>query len=272
VCATGSPAETRVIVRGAERIIGSSAADVLKGNGSGVFIEGGPGDDEIHLFRGDIAIGGPGADKFYITTERPAPDEEFTDWYNVWNTSFILEFDAEDTLYVDGVLYAGYTTNAYIVDAPYNAKDWYTEKVPHSNGLVSYAKLGLNQQFSEWIGANSGLQSTGLLELSFVSQTEDGAPRGAQVRLSDYVYGDGGFVFEEKFVDGSYSWPTVNTLTIGSHSGINWDNPSTSINGGSFYAGPYNFFSWDWPYLVEENYIPTNISNYAAVVDHLTMA
>ncbi|MGI9360184.1 MAG: putative Ig domain-containing protein [Parasphingorhabdus sp.] len=108
-------------------LIGGDGDDIIWGSVSANTLIGGKGDDEIHLGARDFAIGGKGADKFYVTTtlEDGIAAEA--------NRVFILDFNAEegDTLYVDGVLFNGYQktveAGGTVIAEPDFGGDWVGE-------------------------------------------------------------------------------------------------------------------------------------------------
>ena len=122
----------RIDVSGAERVTGSAQGDIIRGAGTGTFIDGGAGDDEIHLYNGDVAIGGPGADSFYIYTQSGLG---VPSGGGLWR-SYILDLEADDKVFVDGVQYTGY------VETPQRYG-------PHSVGInVNDSWAGISSQRS----------------------------------------------------------------------------------------------------------------------------
>ncbi len=100
-----------------EWVIGTGYNDILKGNGEGTVLQGGDGNDEIHLYNGDIGYGGDGIDRFYIYTDRLTPDGRDDEGnkenpYAGDNVALIMDLGEEDELYVDGVRYDGLRINA----------------------------------------------------------------------------------------------------------------------------------------------------------------
>jgi hypothetical protein len=96
-----------IALSGVEHVIGSGFGDELRGNGTGVVLEGRGGSDAIHLYNGDIGIGGSGPDSFYVYTDRLTPTEiGGADSYA--GNVLILGFDQGDRLFVNGIEYNGY--------------------------------------------------------------------------------------------------------------------------------------------------------------------
>lgn len=88
---------------------------------------GGAGDDSFYLKSGDVAIGGPGADSFYIDTSENGLFE-------------IVGMDADDKLYVNGVLYTGRTKSSEVVDVPSGGSSiWQEESIVSDNSAYGVA-------------------------------------------------------------------------------------------------------------------------------------
>src|SRR6185503_16443173 len=79
----------------------------------GLLLMGGGGDDNITLRRGDTAIGGAGADNFYLSTHAEPDEGETIEHYLNTNRVYIADFNSlEDHIYIDDVLYTGAAVTA----------------------------------------------------------------------------------------------------------------------------------------------------------------
>jgi Ca2+-binding RTX toxin-like protein len=257
-------ANTKILVKGVERVIGSQFADVIKGKGGGL-IEGGDGDDELHLYSGDIGVGGPGADKFFVYTDRLNPDGSNTS--GMWqNRVHILDLDPEDEIYVDGVRYLGRTaTGSWLPNpAPWGGPPHFElVNQPDENGILSFHKLGLSRNFSYWVGENDGLESLGLLEIAFEKLGDPS--HYLTLQISGYEYGEAGMVFSIDYGKGN---PNAGNLSIGTDTGINFAQAHVSQDTPWLHEGPHYYFTYDWQHLAER--LPSEMTNYAGLVAGLT--
>jgi len=183
-----------IALSGVEHVIGSGFGDELRGNGTGIVLEGRGGSDAIHLYNGDIGIGGAGADTFYVYTDRLTPTEISGAGSYAGNV-LILGFDRGDRLFVDGVEYNGY------IETP--------------NRVISTFSGGQFATFSSNTSGGLGIAPdlTGRLSLFL---------EGLRVDIAGFQPKDGNidFNFSVEFalsydrLTGEYNWGTVNATGL----------------------------------------------------------
>jgi Ca2+-binding RTX toxin-like protein len=104
-----------------EMILGTDQADEFHGGGTGVILHGGGGADTFHLRRGDVAVGGEGADIFYVDTTVNDPLADALGLsaqdYLRSNNVILLDFkNGEDQLFVNGQLFNGSSQTGRVVE------------------------------------------------------------------------------------------------------------------------------------------------------------
>jgi hypothetical protein len=213
---------------------------VIYGHGDGSILQGGDGDDIIHAYNGDIAIGGAGNDSFYIYTDRLTRDGPVGPTGSA-NRVLILGFDPGDRLYVDGVLYDGVRQ--------LNLDGGFESSYPGISG-ASFSSL-----FGPGIGGNA---LTGRLSVFL-----GGPGATTQVDIAGYQPYEGGISFTiaynwaVRWTGSDYEYETF--FTDGFYMGpINYD-ATRELGGPPPIYTPFDFQEW-------APAIPTNIENYEQLI------
>lgn len=197
-----------------EWVIGTAYDDVLKGNGEGTVLQGGDGNDEIHLYNGDIGYGGDGADKFYIYTDRSYPDGSLEyyvgefDYTTIVNSTLIIDLEEEDELYVDGLLYTGFRET--VLPGPGEAVLYYEVDVIDVDSTFDYITTKIRD---ERVGSYPLIEMdetyttlTGRGEISFEkflpghTRGDSSAIQHNYLQLVGYNYGDAGIEFRKGYI------------------------------------------------------------------------
>ena len=188
-----------------DTFIGTNEDDVFYGSnvweGWTTFI-GGEGSDTFYLTAGTVAIGGEGADDFYITTGAAG-----------YGTAAIIGLDADDRIWVDGVLYEGRTREIEIYNSdPSSTYGYWVERVISDEsaygpiyGAPSHPNF-LGPQVTDVLrydvlipGINDDGNLDGSALLRFVDQTSGYS--GLGIFIVGYEDGDAGLQYHYEYPD-----------------------------------------------------------------------
>jgi hypothetical protein len=268
LCATGDQANTKVKLGGVERITGSTANDVLKGNGSGIIIEGSAGDDEIHLYAGDIGIGSAGSDKFYFYSYKLRPDGSLGEEESLWdNEVLVLGFDQSDEIYIDGVRYTGFSESGTLSGGYYadEVGAWVydyeeTKSGPLWGGEGQDFYFGTTSYFNtSELSSNAGVELNGVFQLNVANSNSR-----LKINIAGYDPLEGGIVFDLacNYTDPPYYGNYIQK--VGQSNGYNIDDPQRYGHNPDATWEDLRLMTFDLQDWAPA--LPTDLNNYAGYV------
>lgn len=229
-----------VRVKGIETFVGGDTLTTFIGKaGTPAIFRAGSGGGDFTLTAGDRAYGHDGAvDTFRVTTTVPAEFSSYTEAQKVeylrQNRVFLSNFDAEDQIYVNGVLFTGNTVTATVsavASSDYN-RDLpiaYVSLAGDSSYGTTYAQATFDEQGLSWGGQPWGSylysageirdvtyhrtdqEGIGLITFSSRTITPDGSGFGAGYTLDPLASTDEMLVLAiEGFEDGYGGMSFVN--------------------------------------------------------------
>lgn len=265
VSSVANEAATKVVVRGAEHVIGSAHNDDLRGNGTGVILEGGAGDDTFQLYDGDIAIGGAGKDKFYVYSDRSKPNGTYSGPSRI----LLLDFDADDELYLDGERYTGYDTT--VTNSPNVQLDYqYSAGYDHTLGVFYSSSASRSEQADP--DAALSAQLTGRLQLML--QKNQGATQYVEVDIAGFQPEDGGIKYKLAYEQDAYDNPQTNeefsTAKAGYTNGLDFGDlykrhPNAEL--GPIVTEPYLYEKFEFADWADK--LPVGLANRSSYVGML---
>lgn len=273
ICSVLTEAKSRVVVRGAERVIGSNFDDIIRGNGKGVILEGGAGNDKLYGYSGDVLIGGAGADEFHLYTDRLNPAGTIEGGQSLYsNKALILGFDQTDKIFVNGTQYTGFVESGHL-EGGYYADEvgaWVYDYVETRQDSFASEIGGSSFYFgttANWysydLASSAGAALNGCLNLTM----NGGSSSFLKIQVAGFDPTEGGinFLMASNYVDppdyGAY------TQHVGYSNGYNISNPAVypsnpNATWEEINVLPFNLQNW-MPAL------PTDLANYSGYVGML---